>query len=296
MKRYLVLACVLCFLVGCGAEPVPTTAPQDEASIGDTRVRETDGMVMVYVPAGEFLMGSPESDGGADERPQHAVYLDAYWIDKTEVTNAQYRQCVEAGGCDERLCGGDWGFNAPDQPVVCVRWDDAQAYAAWAGGRLPTEAEWEKAASWDEKRGEKRVYPWGDGFDASRLNSCDTSCDPYYWSEFADDTGVDDGYATTAPVGSFPEGASFYGALDMAGNAMEWVADWYSDDYYASSPDRNPQGPSSGGPYRVLRGGSWSDWHAEASAGCAARLKFRPNTYDQSAGFRLVVDSSTSEP
>ena len=124
------------------------------------------------------------------------------------------------------------------------------------------------------------------------MNFCDRNCAYDSWM----DASVDDGFDNTAPVGSYPEGASFYGALDMAGNAVEWVADWYSEDYYADSPDRNPQGPSFGSLYRVVRGGSWRDWYAETSALCTARSKSVPSAYDQGVSFRLVVDSGTSGP
>ena len=258
--------------------PTPV-GPPAEADIGDTWTRPKDGMVMVYVPAGEFLMGSSEADGQAedDEKPQHTVYLDAFWIDRTEVTNAQYRKCLEAGACQEPGCWDQNDYNASDQPVVCVSWDDAQAYAAWAGGRLPTEAEWEKAA-----RGtDGRIYPWGNEFDGSRLNYCDRNC------EFgAKDTSTDDGYAEMAPVGRYPSGASPYGALDMAGNVLEWVADWWHPEYYDYSPARNPQGPDSGN-YRVIRGGAFSeaDWFAR----CAFRLFDFPDDPDWTNGFRVVA-------
>ena len=256
----------------------PVRRPPAEADIGDTWTRPADGMVMVYVPAGEFLMGSSDADVLAedDEKPQHIVYLDAFWIDRTEVTNAQYRKCVEAGACQEPGCWDDESFNADHQPVVCVSWDDARTYAAWAGGRLPTEAEWEKAA-----RGtDGYIYPWGDEFDGTRLNYCDRNCEFEY-----KDTAVDDGYADTAPVGSYPSGASPYGALDMAGNAWEWVADRYDEGYYHRSPARNPQGPASGG-QRVLRGGSWL--HYRRNARCAFRLRIMTSFYF-SVGLRVVV-------
>jgi eukaryotic-like serine/threonine-protein kinase len=207
-------------------------------------------MVMLYVPAGEFAMGSNE--GGEDEMPVHTLTLDAFWIDRTEVTNAQFRKCVEAGACQApTTCdAGDPTYNdtgKADHPVVCVDWNQARAYCQWAGARLPTEAEWEKAA-----RGrDGRQYPWGNAFDGSRVNFCDRNC------EFDDrDTSANDGYVRTAPVGSYPAGASPYGALDMAGNVWEWVADWYNSGYYAKSPTNNPQGPDSGSS-KVLRGGSW---------------------------------------
>jgi len=243
-------------------EQYTTARPPAEASIGDTWTRPADGMVMVYVPAGEFLMGSSDADGQArdDEKPQHTVYLDAYWIDRTEVTNAQYRKCVEAGACREPEC-----WSVRDQPVVCVGWGDAQAYAAWVGGRLPTEAEWEKAA-----RGmDGRIYPWGNGApDCSRANY--SSC-----------------VGRPAVVGSYPAGASPYGALDMAGNVWEWVADWYEEGYYARSPDRNPQGPAYGGLW-VVRGGSF--YLGRDYARCASRYRNFPlGDWSNNYGFRVVV-------
>ena len=177
-------------LVPTAPTPNPTNTPlsvPSTASAGDTWIRPSDSAVMVYVPAGEFLMGSPESDpdAGDDEKPQHTVYLDAFWIDRTEVTNAQYGLCVEWGPCQAPRYWDDDELNVPDQPVMSVSWHDAQAYAQWVGGRLPTEAEWEKAA-----RGtDGRLYPWGNSApDCSRAN--------YH--------GCADG---ALPVGSHPEGA-----------------------------------------------------------------------------------------
>jgi formylglycine-generating enzyme required for sulfatase activity len=193
--------------------------------------RSEDGAEMVLVPAGEFLMGS---DDGADEKPPHRVYLDAFSIDKYETTNALYRRFMDATNRAAPWYWSDAKGNGATQPVVGVSWGDADAYCRWAGKRLPTEAEWEKAA-----RGtDGRKYPWGEQWDASRAN----------WGESK--------LGKTAPVGSYPGGVSPYGAHDMAGNAWEWVADWYDKDYYQRSPERNPKGPDSGSA-RVLRGGSW---------------------------------------
>ncbi len=234
--------------------PIPTEPPEPQA--GDVHMVVRGGMEVgqVFVPAGSFLMGS--EDGNDDERPVHEVTLDAFWLDRTEVTNAQFAGCVAAKACRppadtssytrDQYYGND---EFADYPVIHVSWNDAGDFCAWAGGRLPTEAEWEFAA-----RGpESRVYPWGDTFDGERLNFCDVNC-PFDWA----DKSVDDGHADTAPVGSYPDGASWVGALDMAGNVWEWVNDWSDSSYYGKSPDENPPGPASG-ESRVLRGGAWGD-------------------------------------
>jgi formylglycine-generating enzyme required for sulfatase activity len=261
-------------VAACGSEPSPTPLPRTDTPLlptptpgaGDTRVRETDGMVMVFVPEGEFLMGSADDDPDADkiEKPQHTVYLESFWMDKTEVTNAQYRKCVEAGTCEEPGCWNMERYSAPDQPVVCVTWHEAQAYATWVGGRLPTEAEWEKAA-----RGtDGRIYPWGNSPpDCSKANY-----------RFCTDRAL--------PVGSHPDAASPYGALDMAGNASEWVADWYQVDYYSSSPHESPQGPGYG-VMRVQRGGSFRG--GPELGRCASRWVGNPTTSLSDIGFRVVM-------
>ncbi len=190
---------------------------------GGPWVNDQDGASYVYVSVGEFLMGSTDADlnAGIDEKPQHTVSLDGFWIMQTEATNAQYEKCVAARGCTAPH-GTRWQKSGyADHPVVNVDWAQADAYCRWAGGRLPTEVEWEKAA-----RGtDGRIYPWGnEAPDGQRANF---------------DSNVGD----TEPVGSYPSGASPYGALDMAGNVWEWVADWYD---------------TSGGD-RVLHGGGWSN-------------------------------------
>lgn len=219
--------------------PTATIVVPQNPAPGATRLRAGDEMRMVGVPAGDFEMGS-EVEGNY-EKPVHTVYLDGYWIDQTEVTNAQYARCVQAGACSAPASNSsrrvDGYFDDPayaDYPVIWVSWEQAQEYCNWAGARLPTEAEWEKAA-----RGtDGRSYPWGEGIDCERAN---------YGFCVGD----------TVSVGSYPKGASPYGALDMAGNVWEWVADWFTDGY-PQSPRENPSGPASGN-YRVLRGGSWFD-------------------------------------
>ena len=212
-------------------------------------------MVQVYVSEGEFKMGATIEDQevGSHEKPQHTVYLDAYWIDGTEVTNAQYAMCVEAGVCTEPTDNQSLtsisykDSQYANHPVIFVDWSQAAAYCTWAGRRLPTEAEWEKAA-----RGtEERIYPWGNTFDGKLANFCDVNC----WGGWKE-SSYNDGYATTSPVGNYPDGASVYGALDMAGNAYEWVADWYG--LYSSESQRNPTGPVSGQEH-IMRGGAWGD-------------------------------------
>ena len=245
-----------------------------------------DNAIYVYVPAGEFEMGS--KNGELDESPPHKVYLDAYWIGQTEVTNAQFRRFVDAGGyATERYWSAEgwnaradnnWNaprcldasdFNADDQPVVCVSWYEAEAYTRWLSEktgeryRLPTEAEWEKAA-----RGtDGRTYPWGNNPpDGTLLNYNENT-----WG--------------ASPAGSYPAGASPYGALDMAGNAWEWVNDWYDRNYYSVSPGSNPQGPATG-EYRVLRGGSW--YFDDDYVRSANRYNDGPDDWDYGSGFRCV--------
>ncbi len=222
----------------------------------------------VDVPAGEFTMGSDpavDPDAYDGEMPQHPVYVDAFRISKYEVTNAQYAQCVRATVCDEPRAVQYYSDPAyADYPVYYVSWFDAQMFCEWVGGRLPTEAEWEKAA-----RGtDGRIYPWGNEFAESK---CNTS-----------ESGIGD----MTEVGSYPDGASPYGAMDMAGNVWEWVADWHDFDYYKKAPERNPQGPDSGD-VRVLRGGSWLGYQFEAR--CAARSRLGPDYRSYHVGFRVAA-------
>jgi serine/threonine-protein kinase len=228
--------------------------------------------------------------GCAQARPVHTVALDAFWIDRTEVTNAMFAAFLNEQG-NQSEDGVRWlepgaghggivyghikerdGVFRPEPgyeayPVVEVSWYGAAAYCAWAGGRLPTEAEWEYAA-----RGpEARAYPWGDAFDGARANYCDTNC-TYRWR----DASFDDGFAEWGPVGSYPDGASWRGALDMAGNVWEWVNDRWSEDYYASSPADNPAGPDAG-TLRVARGGSWFEESWCLCASC--RKALTPSSY-----------------
>ncbi|HNR95910.1 MAG TPA: SUMF1/EgtB/PvdO family nonheme iron enzyme [Anaerolineae bacterium] len=292
------------------APPSPTPKA---ARAGDTKVLGGAGITLVYVPAGSFLMGSTDAEIDAAlamcqrfygscprswfelESPRHTVGLDGYWIGQTEVTNAEYRRFVEAGGYkDSQYWSSDgWAwrsnndirqpefwddpaYNGDSYPVVGVSWFEAEAYTKWVGARLPTEAEWEKAA-----RGtDGRTYPWGNEWDGERLNYCDSSC-RFDWK----DVTVNDRYAIAAPPGTYPGGASPYGGLDMAGNVWEWVRDWYDGSYYANSPPRNPTGPSYG-QAKILRGGSWIN--SPAYVRCAIRYWFVPDSRYFYVGFRVA--------
>jgi len=243
---------------------------------GHTWTRPTDGMTMVCVPGDTFQMGS--ETGTDNEKPVHPVTLSAFWIDQTEVTNAQYAKCVTDKVCTASAYANDARFNGERQPVVGVDWNNAVAYCTWAGGQLPTEAQWEYAA-----RGpEGYVYPWGNTFDCK-------------YGNFDDETEVDsyvvpggegcDGYVRTAPVGSFPEGKSWVGALDMAGNVWEWTADWYANNY-PSEHQTDPQGPTEG-QSKVVRGGSWYSHENLGRASFRGRLA--PTYTYNFVGFRCLV-------
>ena len=235
-----------------------------------TSLADSHGVPMVLVPAGPFTMGvdpevavaecerlgaSPcDPEDFADAAPAHLVTLGAFYIDRYEVTNERYAECVAAGACappsDTKSYSRATYFGDPQyahHPVILVNWFDGQNYCEWRGARLPTEAEWEKAA----RGSDGRLYPWGNSFLPGRANFCDGNCS-FPWA----DDEQDDGHTDTARVGTYPDGASPYGAHDMAGNVWEWVADRYDADYYLGSPPVNPQGPSEGA-FRVARGGAW---------------------------------------
>jgi formylglycine-generating enzyme required for sulfatase activity len=272
--------------IAASSTKTPTPAPTSTKTPG-LRVSDIDGMVMVYVPEGKFVMGSenPELEGSS---PVHTVYLDSFWIDQTEVTNGMYQECVEAGGCKPpRNVGSytrDFYYGNPDYvdyPVIFVDWFSATDYCTWAGRRLPTEAEWEKAA-----RGTNGAkFPWGNGgISGNLLNFADRNSD-VAWA----DQSIDDGYADTAPVGSYPDGTSPYGVLNMAGNVNEWVADWYDGDYYGISPEANPTGPTLGTPEnrRVFRGVSFIDIGFAAES--ALRRRHSPSDASKTGGFRCAA-------
>jgi formylglycine-generating enzyme required for sulfatase activity len=233
-------------------------------------------MVMVFVPDGEFIMGTSSEITDMwvqeDEKPQHTVYLDAFWIYQTEVTNAMYEECVADGVCEEPLIKESstrseyYGIaQHAEYPVIHTTWENAKTYCEWVGHRLPTEAEWEKAA-----RGiDGRTYPWGE----------DLNC------ELANIRGC---VYDTTQVGIYLEGASQYSALDMAGNAYEWVADWYDENYYDRSPYMNPPGPSTGF-YRVQRGGDFNSHKFGIGIRTSSRSFFNPDNPLLNSGFRCAV-------
>ncbi|MDZ4733078.1 MAG: formylglycine-generating enzyme family protein [Nitrospirota bacterium] len=237
---------VLVAVLGLAAHPVLAAPSIDkgakESSTGQKQRQEEPAAQskdpsMAVVPAGEFTMGSPTGD--SDEQPAHQVYLDTFSMDKYEVTVAQYAAFLQAKGVEPPL---DWKtMNQPahqKRPATNMDWVDAYGYCKWAGKRLPTEAEWEKAA-----RGtDGRLYPWGsDAPTPLHANFGKTN-----WNK----------HEVLAPVGTFEAGKSPYGIYDMAGNVWEWVNDWYDFKYYPKSPAKNPTGPSTGGT-KVIRGGSW---------------------------------------
>jgi len=262
------------------------------AGSGDkTITNEKDGSVLVFIPAGEFWMGSPDGKWNRDEHPRHKVRLEGYYIGKFEVTNAQFARFVKDTGyvTDAEKKGSGYGFtdqywrkwdmvkglswrhpmypgdhidDKMDYPVLQVSWGDAAAYAEWAGLRLPTEAEWELAA----RAGTGTTFWWGEGSHGKAI-----------------DDGYDDGYVFTSSVGSSEPNP--YGIYDMTGNAWEWCSDLYGKDYYAGSPARNPKGPSTG-TQRVIRGGTWG--YGPGRIRPAGRLGSIPDNNFSFLGFRVA--------
>ncbi len=246
-----------------------------------TDITGKDGAPMVLVPAGSFPMGVPpgDRDGGRDEYPRHEVHLDDFYIDQYEVTNGRYLKFVKA--TDHRvpqnpknptrnLWEGDRiSESLADRPVINVDWYDADVYCRWAGKRLPTEAEWEKAA----KGQNDRRFPWGNVEPtAKHLN---------YNQPWI-------GEKTLMPVGSYEAGKSPYGAYDMAGNVWEWVADWYDARYYEKSPENNPTGPESG-TKKIIRGAGWQN--ETPSVRIFTRVDSDPLVRNESTGFRCAADT-----
>lgn len=234
------------------------------AAAGDIdRLAKVLDTSMVLIPAGVFTLGSEQGD--YDERPQRQVYLDAYKIDRFEVTNAQYRRFVLAAGVrtPQHWTGSEYPAGQADSPVTGVSWSEASAYCEWVGKRLPSEAEWEKAC-----RGpDMYIFPWGNMWDPERANTgieCSARWPPTVeaiWQLLEADL-PGDACPHPMPVGSLPQGASTYGVLDMAGNATEWVLDWYNWQGYEDLPGRNPVG--SGPPWNhAVRGSAWTDKQGE---------------------------------
>ena len=273
------LVCMALWALGCGqkdpgqvsgdrvvapAPPGEAPATEDDPPTAVTEVNKAEH-AMVLVPEGLFVMGWDA--GEPDAQPPHQVLLSAYYIDQFEVTIGLYRRCVEADACEEPAYAPNcsWDKEIEDtHPINCANRQHALDYCAWAGLRLPTEAEWEKAA-----RGtDGRIYPWGYELEGDEAN-------------FRFIAGA------TEPVGSRPAGVSPYGAHDMAGNVWEWVSDWYGDTYYAESPRDNPQGPLRG-EFGVLRGGSW--WFEKESLPAANREAYHPLLTDIDIGFRCARD------
>lgn len=259
-----------------GPQAIPTYDLSNLAFAMAGTITTNDGATMNLIPAGIFLRGSKPGTGDLDEMPQSAIFVSAFYIDQNEVTNGQYAGFVTAAQVPKPFIpffeDEISKITGPSQPAVGVSWDAAVAYCKWVGKRLPTEAEWEKAARWEDGR----IWPWGNKDEFARANFM----------------GAEDGYSYTAPPGAMKAGRSPYGPYDMAGNVNEWVADWYGEEYYSAAPQKDPQGPEMGR-NKVFRGGSWNDLGQNARA--AKRFAAVPHRTDAIIGFRCAMDVSDLE-
>lgn len=288
--------------------PTPTQTPSPTPYPAQV---EVPGGTMILIPGGNFQMGADagtlaeecnkfrdgcQPDWFVASEPVHSVLLERYYIDEHEVTTAAFGDFLNENGVP---CGGlpcfkpeesqialqDNIYVMPEgsgsEPVTGVTWYGAAAFCDWRDARLPTEAEWERAAAWDAESSIARRYPWGDEFDGKVLNFCDSSC-----AEQQANPDFDDGYPDLAPVATYENGRSPSGLFDMAGNVWEWVADWYDPLYYAESAASNPTGPGAG-EEKVVRGGSWFDTGNFAAS--AIRFPSSPDNADRTIGFRCAT-------
>jgi len=266
--------------VTCLSATEPQSSKVGQAVSSAEVGRGLDGAPMVLIPAGSFTMGT--DDGLPNERPAHIVMLDAYYIDQYEVTLSLYRKFLEEGKHESPPTWDDEAATTVgDRPAIGMRWESAAAYCRWTGKRLPTEAEWEKAA-----RGtDGRRYPWGEMqpfVDIANYNR------GMWVSEAVTLVAVTSGLEGMSVRHGLKEGGkSPFGVFHMAGNAAEWVADWYERDYYRKSPEKNPSGPMTG-EKRVLRGGSWAD--VPAALRVTARFSAEPDFEDRTIGFRCAMN------
>jgi formylglycine-generating enzyme required for sulfatase activity len=258
-----------------GARDAPASTPAAGRKMDKPEVT-ADPNPMVLIPAGEFIMGY--NDRMPDEGPQHKVYLKDYYIDLYEVTNAQYKKFIDATHrrSPSHFRNRTYPKGKANHPVTEVTWYDADAYCTWAGKRLPTDAEWEKAA-----RGtDGRMFPWGNEFDINKANT------PQRWAALNQQ-------GDTMPVGSFPDGVSPYGVYDMSGNVWEWTSSWYK-----AYPGNKHPSENYGEQYKTLKGGSWFDcsfYKCGMSAPVFNRAFFVRGTHTTSFGFRCAKDAAPSD-
>jgi len=276
MRKRIAVILIVLSVTAAWLSPVEAQLDRLRKLKKDAEAMQGDSVPMASIPAGEFWMGVGGPLGLEDERPRHRIRLDSYAMDLYEVTTGRYARFLGATGR-----GAPWQWESvnlqddADRPVIGVDWHDAQAYCRWAGKRLPTEAEWERAA----KGTDERRYPWGNQDPTAKL------------ANFA--LGARFSYSQVLmPVGSYEGGKSPAGLYDMAGNVWEWVQDWYGADYFEESPEQNPTGPSDG-TFKVLRGGSWSELPKYLLT--YARFKLLPTTRNAFTGFRCVKNVKGDE-